>query len=411
MSQTESTSNSTPSAGWTSAMRGFRSWLELERGLSSNSVEAYLRDVQRLSFFAQNLSTTPFTPGEFAPEHVDGFIAQLFEEGLSRNSQSRILSGVRNFCKYLSSRASSNVTLELVDSPRPERKLPDVLAVDEIQAIIEAIDLSRKEGIRNRAILETMYSCGLRVSEVVGLRKSCIDEVEGMVKVLGKGKKERIIPIGELALETIARYIEEYRRFLDIEPGYEDTLFLGRRGRELTRQMVFTMLRRTTHEAGIRKQVSPHTFRHSFATHLMESGADIRVVQEMLGHSSVSTTEIYTHLDQRYLREQMEKFHPERQGVTRTLALALPLRFVFSDPVSRMLRKSCLSVHTSIASWGRTPYGSTSGSRHIPDRIAPDSFLCTAAHSNGEAVTLPPLLNSWTAWPRPALPAPASPIG
>ena len=184
------------------------------------------------------------------------------------------------------------------------------ISVEEIQAIIEAIDLSRKEGIRNRAILETMYSCGLRVSEVVGLRMSCIDEVEGMVKVLGKGKKERVIPIGELALDTIARYIEEYRNFLDIEPGYEDTLFLGRRGRELTRQMVFTMLRRTTHEAGIRKQVSPHTFRHSFATHLMESGADIRVVQEMLGHSSVSTTEIYTHLDQRYLREQMEKFHP-----------------------------------------------------------------------------------------------------
>ena len=311
MSQTESTSNSTPGAGWTSTMRGFRSWLELERGLSSNSVEAYLRDVQRLSFFAQNLSTTPFTPGEFAPEHVDGFIAQLFEEGLSRNSQSRILSGVRNFCKYLLLEGIlERDPLELVDSPRPERKLPDVLSVDEIQAIIEAIDLSRKEGIRNRAILETMYSCGLRVSEVVGLRKSCIDEVEGMVKVLGKGKKERIIPIGELALETIARYIEEYRKFLDIEPGYEDTLFLGRRGRELTRQMGFTMLRRTTHEAGIRKQVSPHTFRHSFATHLMESGADIRVVQEMLGHSSVSTTEIYTHLDQRYLREQMEKFHP-----------------------------------------------------------------------------------------------------
>ena len=185
-----------------------------------------------------------------------------------------------------------------------------MLSVDEIQRIIEAIDLSRKEGIRNRAILETMYSCGLRVSEVVGLRLSCIDEVEGFVKVIGKGNKERLIPIGELALETIARYIDEYRRFVEIESGYEDTLFLGRRGRELTRQMVFTMLRRTAHEAGIRKQVSPHTFRHSFATHLMESGADIRVVQEMLGHSSVSTTEVYTHLDQTYLRDQMERFHP-----------------------------------------------------------------------------------------------------
>lgn len=298
-------------AGWTSCMRGFRSWLELERGLSSNSVEAYLRDVQRLSFFAQNLASPPFEPNAFAPEHVDGFIAQLFEEGLSRNSQSRILSGVRNFCKFLLLEGIlERDPLELIDSPRPERKLPDVLAVDEVQAIIEAIDLSRKEGIRNRAILETMYSCGLRVSEVVGLRKSLIDPVEGMVKVLGKGNKERVIPIGELALETISKYVEEYRNFVDIEPGYEDTLFLGRRGRELTRQMVFTMLRRTTHEAGIRKQVSPHTFRHSFATHMMENGADIRVVQEMLGHSSVSTTEVYTHLDQRYLREQMERFHP-----------------------------------------------------------------------------------------------------
>lgn len=300
-----------PAAGWTACMRGFRSWLQLERGLSSNSVEAYLRDVQRLAFFAQNLADPKFEPKGFETTHVDAFVAQLFDEGLSRNSQSRILSGVRNFCKYLLLEGIlERDPLELLDSPRPERKLPDVLSVEEIQSIIEAIDLSRKEGVRNRAILETMYSCGLRVSEVVGLRLSCIDEVEGMVKVIGKGNKERIIPIGEVALETISRYIEQYRRFVEIEAGYEDTLFLGRRGRELTRQMVFTMLRRTAHDAGIRKQVSPHTFRHSFATHLMESGADIRVVQEMLGHSSVSTTEIYTHLDQNFLRDQMERFHP-----------------------------------------------------------------------------------------------------
>jgi integrase/recombinase XerD len=300
-----------PTAGWAACMRAFRSWLELERGLSLNSVEAYLRDVQRLSFFAQNLADPKFSPGGFETTHIDAFVAQLYDEGLSRNSQSRILSGVRNFCKFLLLEGIlENDPLELLDSPRPERKLPDVLSIEEIQKIIEAIDLSRKEGIRNRAILETMYSCGLRVSEVVGLRLSCIDEVEGLVKVIGKGNKERLIPIGQLALETIARYIEEYRRFVEVEAGYEDTLFLGRRGRELTRQMVFTMLRRTAHEAGIRKQVSPHTFRHSFATHLMESGADIRVVQEMLGHSSVSTTEIYTHLDQNYLRDQMERFHP-----------------------------------------------------------------------------------------------------
>ena len=308
---TAKSNTETRKAGWVACMRGFRSWLELERGLSSNSVEAYMRDVQRLSFFAQNLAQPTFEPSGFETTHIDAFVAQLFDEGLSRNSQSRILSGVRNFCKYLLLEGIlERDPLELLDSPRPERKLPDVLSVEEIQAIIEAIDLSRKEGIRNRAILETMYSCGLRVSEVVGLRLSCIDDVEGMVRVIGKGNKERLIPIGELALETISRYIQEYREFIEIVPGYEDTLFLGRRGRELTRQMVFTMLRRTAHEAGIRKQVSPHTFRHSFATHLMESGADIRVVQEMLGHSSVSTTEIYTHLDQNYLRDQMEKFHP-----------------------------------------------------------------------------------------------------
>jgi integrase/recombinase XerD len=295
------------SAGWGTAIRGFRSWLELERGLSANSVEAYVRDVQRLQFFASNLYEKAFAPAEIHAVHVEKFLGQLFDEGLSRNSQSRILSGVRNFSRFLQvENIISGDPLELIDSPRPERKLPDVLSVEEVGSIINAIDLSRKEGIRNRAILETLYSCGLRVSEVVSLRISLIDEVEGMIRVVGKGNKERLIPIGETALNTIARYIEEYRNFLDIEQGYEDTLFLGRRGRELTRQMVFTMFRRTAAEAGIRKTVSPHTFRHSFATHLMESGADIRLVQEMLGHASISSTEIYTHIDQRYLREHHE---------------------------------------------------------------------------------------------------------
>ncbi|MDG2425048.1 MAG: site-specific tyrosine recombinase XerD [Flavobacteriales bacterium] len=302
------------SAGWGTAIRGFRSWLELERGLSANSVEAYVRDVQRLQFFASNLYEKTFTPAEIHAVHIEKFLGQLFDEGLSRNSQSRILSGVRNFSRFLQvENIISGDPLELIDSPRPERKLPDVLSVEEVGSIINAIDLSRKEGIRNRAILETLYSCGLRVSEVVSLRISLIDEVEGMIRVVGKGNKERLIPIGETALNTIARYIEEYRNFLDIEQGYEDTLFLGRRGRELTRQMVFTMFRRTAAEAGIRKSVSPHTFRHSFATHLMESGADIRLVQEMLGHASISSTEIYTHIDQRYLREQIMKFHPRQQ--------------------------------------------------------------------------------------------------
>jgi integrase/recombinase XerD len=302
-------------AGWGTAIRGFRSWLELERGLSANSVEAYVRDVTRLQFFAANLAEEPFTPANIQAKHVERFLGQLFDEGLSRNSQSRILSGVRNFIRYLQvEKMISGDPLELIDAPRPERKLPDVLSIEEVGLIIDSIDLNRKEGIRNRAILETMYSCGLRVSEVVTLRISLIDEVEGMVRVLGKGNKERLIPIGQTALDTIARYIEEYRNFLEIEAGYEDTLFLGRRGRELTRQMVFTMFRRNAMESGIRKSVSPHTFRHSFATHLMESGADIRLVQEMLGHASITTTEVYTHIDQRYLRDQIMRFHPRQQS-------------------------------------------------------------------------------------------------
>ena len=303
------------SAGWATSIRGFRSWLELERGLSANSVEAYVRDVTRLQFFATNISEEAFKPQTLLAQHVEAFLAQLFDEGLSRNSQSRILSGVRNFSRYLQVENMISVDpLALIDAPRPERKLPDVLSVEEVGRIIDAIDLGRKEGIRNRAILETMYSCGLRVSEVVTLRISLIDEVEGMVRVVGKGNKERLIPIGQTALDTIARYIEEYRNILEIETGYEDTLFLGRRGRELTRQMVFTMFRRNAMEAGIRKSVSPHTFRHSFATHLMESGADIRLVQEMLGHASISSTEVYTHIDQRYLRDQIMRFHPRQQS-------------------------------------------------------------------------------------------------
>ncbi|MFT5101389.1 MAG: integrase/recombinase XerD [Planctomycetaceae bacterium] len=302
-------------AVWETAIRGFRSWLELDLGLRANSVDAYVRDVTRLQFFAANKAEEPFTPANIQAKHVEGFLVQLFDEGLSPSSQSRILSGLRNFSRYLQvEKIISGDPLELIDAPRPERKLPDVLSIEEVGLIIDAIDLYSKEGIRNRAILETMYSCGLRVSEVVTLRISLIDEVEGMVRVLGKGNKERLIPIGQTTLDTIVRYIEEYRNFLEIEAGCEDTLFLGRRGRELTRQIVSTIFRRAAIESGIRKSVSSRTFRHSLATHLMESGADISLVQEMLGHASITTTEVYTHIDQRYLRDQIMRFHPREQS-------------------------------------------------------------------------------------------------
>jgi integrase/recombinase XerD len=200
--------------------------------------------------------------------------------------------------------------VELVESPRPQRKLPDVLSVDEISRIIAAVDVSRREGIRNRAMLEVLYSCGLRVSELIELRLSRVDLVDGVVRVIGKGNKERWVPIGTSAANAIDDYLSQYRNSIVPEPGHEDTLFLGRQGRGMSRQMAFTMLRRAVIAAGIRKSVSPHTFRHSFATHLLEAGADLRAVQEMLGHSSITTTEIYTHLDRRFLRDQIERFHP-----------------------------------------------------------------------------------------------------
>jgi integrase/recombinase XerD len=218
---------------------------------------------------------------------------------------------VRSFCKYL--RVEGLVDsdpVELIESPRPQRKLPDVLSVEEIGRIIAAVDVSRREGIRNRAMLEVLYSCGLRVSELIELRVSRVDLVDGVVRVIGKGNKERWVPIGKSASDAIDDYLSQYRSSITPEPGHEDILFLGRQGRGMSRQMAFTMLRRTVIAAGVRKSVSPHTFRHSFATHLLEAGADLRAIQEMLGHSSITTTEIYTHLDRRFLRDQIERFHP-----------------------------------------------------------------------------------------------------
>jgi len=221
------------------------------------------------------------------------------------------LSGVRSFCKFLRIEGVIETNpIELIEGPRPQRKLPDVLTVNEIDRIIASVDMSRREGVRNKAMLEVLYSCGLRVSELTSLQMSRVDLIDGVVKVVGKGNKERIIPIGRQACDSIDDYLSHYRSGIIPLSGHEDTMFLGRQGRKMTRQMAFTMLKRSVIAAGIRKNVSPHTFRHSFATHLIEAGADLRAVQEMLGHAQITTTEIYTHLDKKYLENQVISYHP-----------------------------------------------------------------------------------------------------
>jgi integrase/recombinase XerD len=222
-----------------------------------------------------------------------------------------MLSGIRSYCKYLrKEKILLDDPVELVESPRPQRKLPDVLSVKEIGQIISGVDLSRREGVRNKAMLEVLYSCGLRVTELCELRLSAVDVIDKVIQVIGKGNKERTIPIGANAINAIDDYLAHYRSQIIPIKGSEDILFLGRQGRGLSRQMAFTMLRRAAINSGVRKSISPHTFRHSFATHLIEAGADLRAVQQMLGHSQIATTEIYTHLDRRFLREQIIQYHP-----------------------------------------------------------------------------------------------------
>lgn len=295
---------------WQSAINGFRNYLTLERGLSRNSVQAYIRDIEQFSSFAVQTEEIA-KPEDISLDTVEHFMGHLYDRGLARNSQARMLSGVRSFCKYLRLEGlMEGDPVELVESPRAQRKLPDVLSVEEISRLIDSVDLSRREGVRNKAMLETMYSCGLRVTELVELKLSQVDLIDGQVRVIGKGNKERIVPIGTAAINAIDDYLSHYRSNLEPQVGHEDTLFLGRQGRGMSRQMAFTMIRRLAIQAGIRKNVSPHTFRHSFATHLVEAGADLRAVQMMLGHAQIATTEIYTHLDRRFLREQVTNFHP-----------------------------------------------------------------------------------------------------
>jgi len=295
---------------WKPFIVGFKSYLALERSLSKNSIEAYEHDVFK---FVQFLEAKKYSlsPKEIELPHLQEFLKWVNELGMSATTQARVISGIKAFYKYLLlENEINNDPTTLLESPKLGRKLPDTLSLDEINKLIDAIDLSLPEGQRNKAMLETLYSCGLRVSELVGLKISNLFLNGGFVKVTGKGNKERLVPIGGVALKQIAIYRDEIRNHMEIKKEAEDILFLNRRGAKLTRVMVFTIIKNLAIKIGLKKSISPHTFRHSFATHLIEGGADLRAVQEMLGHESITTTEIYTHLDREYLRSAILQFHP-----------------------------------------------------------------------------------------------------
>ncbi len=295
---------------WDVYKKGFRAHLQLEKSLSDNTVQAYLLDVEKLTQFIQFMGMES-DPQQLSTGDLEKFVKWISELGMTPSSQSRIISGLKNFYKYcLQEQIVKKDPTALLEAPKLKRSLPDVLSFSEIEKIIAAIDLSTAEGIRNKAIIETLYSCGLRVSELVNLKISCLYLDVGFVRVIGKGDKERLVPVGDSAIKHINIYKNNTRVHLPVKPGNEDILFLNRRGGQLSRVMIFMIIKDLAKQAGITKNISPHTFRHSFATHLVEGGADLRAVQEMLGHESITTTEIYTHLDREYLRDTLQRFHP-----------------------------------------------------------------------------------------------------
>ncbi len=298
---------------WEPYKKGFKSYLQLEKSLANHSVDAYVHDIEKLTTYLVSANIEK-TPSELELNHLQGFVKWIAELGMTQTSQARMISGIKAFYKYC---LLENITLTdpttLLEAPKLKRELPDVLSFDEIENIIAQIDLSKPEGGRNKAILETMYSCGLRVTEVVNLKLSQLYLDVGFVRVIGKGNKERLVPIGSIAIKYIKIYTKNIRVHIPIQPGEEDILFLNRRGNRLSRVMIFLIIKELVKKAGITKNISPHTFRHSFATHLVEGGADLRAVQEMLGHESITTTEIYTHLDREFLRKTLHQFHPAFQ--------------------------------------------------------------------------------------------------
>ena len=298
-------------SNWQSYIKEYQNYLRLERGLSKNTIENYTFDIEKLVLFLHQ-HDIKVSPIQITEETVQQFIYEISSK-VNARSQSRIISGLKSFFNYLVFEDYRKDTpLELIEVPKTGRKLPDTLATEEIDALISAIDLSTPEGERNRAMLETLYGCGLRVSELVGLKISDLFFEEGFIKIHGKGNKERFVPIGELAQKYITIYKETIRVHMPIQKGFEDTLFLNRRGRQLTRAMIFTIINNLADLIELNKKISPHTFRHSFATHLLENGADLRSIQLMLGHESITTTEIYVHLDRKFLKQVMHSYHPRK---------------------------------------------------------------------------------------------------
>jgi integrase/recombinase XerD len=301
---------------WKSVVNGYTAYLRLEKSLSKNSIAAYANDIRKLQNYVEE------NQGGISPIRIDHDILAEFvyhsgRLGIEAGTQARLVSGLRSFFKYmLIENLREDNPAELLETPRLLRKLPDTLSYQEVTAILESVDLSRPEGTRDRAMLETLYSCGLRVSELVGLQISNIHTKQGYLRVIGKGDKERLVPIGNQALKFIDQYKNQIRVHLNIEKAHTDNLFLNYRARPISRISVFKIVKAAAVKAGIRKSISPHTFRHSFATHLVENGADLRAVQEMLGHESITTTEIYTHLDRVYIRENILRFHPRNSAAS-----------------------------------------------------------------------------------------------
>lgn len=295
---------------WEEGKKGYENYLKLEKSLSLNSIAAYINDVNKLISFL-NEKFGEIAPDKVKLEHLKSFIEKLNEKGVSPRTQARTISGIKSFYKYLliEGKITSDPTA-LLESPRIGRKLPDVLSMEEIDTLIEGIDINKPEGQRNKAMLETLYSCGLRVSELVGLKITNLFFDQGYIKVEGKAGKERLVPVSGRAVEEINNYLSGYRKTLNVSKDSENILFLNRRGKQLSRVMIFTIIKNLAEKVELGKKISPHTFRHSFATHLINGGADLRAVQEMLGHESILTTEIYTHLDRDYLRSAIHTFHP-----------------------------------------------------------------------------------------------------
>jgi len=295
---------------WAPYKKGFKAFLQLEKSLSAHSVEAYLRDIDKLTNYLES-NEEPLSPAEVTLQHLQSFIQCIGEMEMAPTSQARIISGIKSFFKYclLEQICTFNPTT-LLPSPKTRRKLPDVLSFEEIELLIAHLDLSKPEGGRNKAILETMYSSGLRVTEAINLKISCLYLDVGFIRVIGKGDKERLIPIGSDAIKFIKIYKDTIRIHQTPAKNCEDILFLNNRGKGLSRVMIFYIIKDLILKSGIKKSISPHSFRHSFATHLVEGGADLRAVQEMLGHESITTTEIYTHINREYLRDTLDRFHP-----------------------------------------------------------------------------------------------------